>query len=175
MSDMYAKTAIENVGKFLVRAVKNGSDMDAREGMAFANNLSGAVMTFCSTTAEHSLEHAMSAYHQELPHGAGLIMISKAFYEYFIERHACDERFVEMAKMLGMEDAAKPEDFIAMLVKLQEDCGVADLKMSDYGFTPEEFDTLATGAREMQGGLFLANPCELDHAGCVEILKKSFR
>lgn len=29
--------------------------------------------------------------------------------------------------------ANKPEDFITMLVKLQEECGVADLKMSDYG------------------------------------------
>ena len=63
MSDMYALTAIENVAKYLPRAVANGADMEARERVAFANNLSGAVMTFCSTTAEHSLEHAMSAYH----------------------------------------------------------------------------------------------------------------
>lgn len=32
-----------------------------------------------------------------------------------------------------MKDASKPEGFITMFVKLQEDCGVADLKMSDYG------------------------------------------
>ena len=29
-----------------------------------------------STTAQHSMEHAMSAYHHELPHGAGLITVS---------------------------------------------------------------------------------------------------
>ena len=52
MSDMYALTAIENVAKYLPRAVANGADMEARERVAFANNLSGAVMTFCSTTAE---------------------------------------------------------------------------------------------------------------------------
>lgn len=175
MSDMYALTAIENVTKYLPRAVANGSDMEARERVAFANNLSGAVMTFCSTTAEHSLEHAMSAYHQSLPHGAGLIMISKAFYEFFIEKHACNERFVKMAQVMGMPEADKPEDFITMLVKLQEDCGVADLKMSDYGFTPDEFDRLATNAKETMGGLFLANPCELGHEDCVEIFRKSFR
>ncbi|WP_243684742.1 hypothetical protein [Methanosarcina barkeri] len=28
-------------------------------------------------------------------------------------------------------------DFITMLVKLQEDCGVADLRMPDYGIEPE--------------------------------------
>ena len=76
---------------------------------------------------------------------------------------------------MGMPEADKPGDFITMLVKLQQDCGVADLKMSDYGFTPDEFDTLATNARETMGGLFLANPCELGHADCVEIFRKSFR
>jgi alcohol dehydrogenase len=120
MSDMYALTAIENVGKYLVRTVKDGNDVEAREGMAFANTLSGVVMTVSVTTAEHSLEHAMSAYHPDLPHGAGLIMISKAFYEFFIEKHACDDRFIRMAQALGMQDAQKPEDFITMLVKLQE-------------------------------------------------------
>lgn len=175
MSDMYALTAIENVNAYLPRAVKNGNDMEARERVAFANNLSGAVMTICSTTAEHSLEHAMSAYHQELPHGAGLIMISKAFYEFFIEKHACDERFVKMARVMGMPQANSPEDFITALAKLQQDCGVADQKMSDYGIKPGEFDTLARNARETMGGLFLANPYELGHEDCIRIFEKSYR
>lgn len=175
MSDMYALTAIENVGRYLARAVADGNDLEAREHVAFGNTLSGVVMTLASCTAEHSLEHAMSAYHHALPHGAGLIMISKAFYEYFIERHACDERFVRMAQAMGVAGADKPEDFITALVKLQEACGVADLKMSEYGIKPEEFDTLAKNARETMGGLFLGNPCELDHEGCVEILRKSYK
>lgn len=175
MSDMYALTAIENVGKYLARAVRDGSDMEAREGMAFANTLSGVVMTVSVTTAEHSLEHAMSAYHPELPHGAGLIMISKAFHGFFIKRHACDERFVRMAQALGMKDAARPEDFLTVLTRLQEDCGVADLRMSDYGITPGEFDKLAANARETMGGLFAANPCEMTHEDCVEVYKRSYR
>lgn len=41
MGDMLALTAMENIGKYLVRAVKDGNDLEAREGVAFANNLSG--------------------------------------------------------------------------------------------------------------------------------------
>lgn len=175
MSDMVALTAIENVAKYLPKAVQNGSDLEARERVAFANNLSGAVMTFCSTTAEHSLEHAMSAYHQNLPHGAGLIMISKAFYAFFIEQHACDSRFIRMAQAMGMPSADKPEDFLIMLEKLQQDCGVAELNMSDYGIVPEEFGRLAANAKETMGGLFLANPCPLSHEDCVNIFKQSYR
>ena len=175
MSDMYALTSIENVGKYLARAVHDGSDREAREGMAFANTLSGVVMTVSVCTSEHSLEHAMSAYHGDLPHGAGLIMISKAFYEFFIEKHACDGRFVRMAQALGMKDASKPEDFITVLSDLQKACGVENLKMSDYGFTLDEMDKVAKNARETMGGLFAANPCEMTHADCVAVLRKSYR
>lgn len=86
--------------------------------------------------------------------------------------HTC---FVRMAQTLGMKDATKPEDFITALTKLQEDCGVADLKMSDYGIRPDEFDKMATNARETMGGLFAANPCEMTHEDCVEVFRKSYR
>ena len=37
MGDMVQLAAIENIGKYLARAVKDGSDMEAREHVAFAN------------------------------------------------------------------------------------------------------------------------------------------
>lgn len=175
MSDMYALTAIENIGKYLARAVKDGSDMKAREQVAFANTLSGVVMTISVCTSEHSLEHAMSAYHQELPHGAGLIMISRAYFTHFIETHACDERFVRMAQVIGMENATEPTDFITALVKLQEECGVTDLKMSDYGICPDEFMTMAQNARATMGGLFTVDRVPLSDEDCVAIFEKSYR
>ena len=175
LSEAIALSAIENITKYLPRAVRDGNDMEAREHVAYGSTLAGITMQLTSTTAEHSMEHSMSAYHHNLPHGAGLIMISKAFYEFFIERRACDEQFIKMAKAMGIENADKPEDFITALVKLQEDCGVADLKMSDYGFKKEESMTLAQGARSMQGGLFLANPCEMTDEDCAGIFDKSYR
>jgi alcohol dehydrogenase, iron-dependent len=175
LSEAIALSAIENITKYLPRAVRDGNDMEARERVAYGSTMAGITMQLTSTTAEHSMEHSMSAYHHNLPHGAGLIMISKAFYEFFIERHACDEQFIKMAKVMGIENADKPEDFITALVKLQEDCGVADLKMSDYGFKKEESMTLARGARSMQGGLFLANPCEMTDEDCAGIFDKSYR
>ena len=174
-SETIALSAIENIAKYLPRAVKDGNDIEAREHVAYGSTMAGITMQLTSTTAKHSMEHSMSAYHHHLPHGAGLIMISKAFYEFFIERHACDEQFVKMAKAMGIREADKPEDFITALLDLQEKCGVADLKMSDYGFSPKESMTLAKGARSMQGGLFLANPCEMTDEDCAAIFDKSYR
>lgn len=175
MADMVQRAAIEHVGKYLARAVANGTDMEAREGMAFANTMSGYSMVVGACTSEHAMEHAMSAFHHNLPHGAGLIMISLAYFGHWIDRHVCDERFVEMAKMLGMKDAAAPEDFLAALQKLQKDCGVDGLKMSDYGISVEECDALADNARATMGGLFLSDPAPLSKEECAEIYRRSFR
>lgn len=175
MSDMYALTAIENIGQYLARAVRDGSDMEAREHVAFANTLSGAVMTLSACTSEHAMEHAMSAYHHNLPHGAGLIMISLAYYEHFIEKHACDDRFVRMAQALGIKDAAEPRDFLTALANLQKACGVDDLKMSDYGIQPDEFMELAKNARATMGGLFHCDRVPLTDEECAAIFEKSYR
>ena len=175
MSDMVASTAISNIGRSLARAVKDGHDMEAREHVSFANTLSGYSMMTGACTSEHSMEHAMSAYHPELPHGAGLIMISREYYAHFVGKHVCDDRFIAMAKMLGKADASKPEDFVTALVELQKACGVDELKMSDYGICPDEFDTLSRNARETMGGLFAMDPCPMSHEECVEIFRKSYK
>lgn len=175
MSDMVQLSAIENIGKYLPRAVKNGDDLEAREHVAFANTMSGYSMVVGSCTSEHSMEHAMSAYHQHLPHGAGLIMISKEYYTHFINKHCCDERFVRMAQALGKTDAKEPMDFITALVDLQKACGVADLKMSDYGIQKDECMTLAKNARATMGGLFACDPVQMTDEECAAIYEKSYR
>lgn len=175
MSEVLALSAIENIAKYLPVAVKDGKNLEAREHVAYGSTIAGMTMQLTSTTAQHSMEHAMSAYHHDLPHGAGLIMISKEFAQYFIDRHVCDEQFIKMARVMGIPGADKAEDFITALVKLQEDCGVADLKMSDYGMCKDECMTLAINARETMGGLFLANPCDMTDEDCAGIFERSYR
>lgn len=175
LSETLALSAIANIAQYLPRAVKDGNDLEAREHVAYGSTIAGMTMQLTSTTAQHSMEHAMSAYHPNLPHGAGLIMISVEFARFFIERHACDAQFIKMARVMGLTDADKPEDFLTALTQLQEACGVADLKMSDYGFAREEAMTLAVNARETMGGLFLANPCPLSDEACAGIFERAYR
>ena len=175
LSETIALSAIQNIAEALPLAVKDGMDLKAREKVAYGSTMAGIAMQLTSTTAQHSMEHAMSAYHHNLPHGAGLIMISRVFAEFFIEKHACDGQFIKMAKVMGIPDADKPEDFIIALVNLQRACGVDDLKMSDYGIQKDECMTLAVNARETMGGLFLANPCPMSDEECAGIFEKAYR
>ncbi|MDY3115792.1 MAG: iron-containing alcohol dehydrogenase [Sutterella sp.] len=175
MSDLYSLEAIRLIGKSLAKAVANGNDMDAREDVALANTLAGMVESTSGCTSEHSMEHAMSAFHPNLPHGAGLIMLSRAYYTHLAQTHACDDRMIAMAKALGKTDATTAMDFVDALVALQKACGVDQLKMSDYGITEEELERIATNARETMGGLFSVDPIEINHDDTLKILKASFR
>lgn len=175
LSEALALSAIENIARYLPRATADGNDLEARTRVAYGSTLAGITMQLTSTTAQHSMEHAMSAYHPNLPHGAGLIMISLAFAAYFIEHHACDGQFIKMARVMGLPEADKPEDFLTALANLQKACDVDDLKMSDYGIHPDEMMTLAVNARETMGGLFLANPCPLNDEDCAGIFTKAYR
>ena len=80
-----------------------------------------------------------------------------------------------MARAMGREDAKDPMDFITALVELQAKCGVADLKMSDYGIQPEEFPTFAQNARNTMGILFGLDRIELSDADLVTIYQQSYR
>ena len=175
MSEAIALSAIENIYKYLPKAVANGNDLEAREHVAYASTMAGITMQLTSTTAQHSMEHAMSAYHRNLQHGAGLIIISKEFAQFYVDKHACDERFIKMARVMGYPQSNNPQDFVTALVELQKACGVADLKMSDYGFEKSECMTLAKAARNLQGGLYAANPCETSDEDIAGIFVRSFR
>ena len=141
MSEALALSAIENIAKYLPRAVKDGNDLEARERVAYGSTMAGITLQLTSTTAQHS----------------------------------CDDRFIKMAKAMGVENADTPYAFLDALKKLQEDCGVADLKMSEYGFDKSECMTLAVNARETMGGLYAANPCEVTDEDIAGIFERSYK
>lgn len=176
MSDMFALKAIESVGQNLKAAYEDGSNKEAREKVAFGSTLSGVVMCVGSTVSKHALEHPMSGHHPELPHGAGLIMISLAYYTHFVKNAPMlSERFVDMAKAMGKYDAKEPMDFVVALAELQKACGVDDLKMSDYGITREELPALVKDAKETMGGLFRVDQIKLSDEDCLAIYEASYK
>lgn len=178
VSDIYALKSIELLNDYLPAAVDNGTDIDARTNVALANTLSGFVESTSSCTSEHSLEHALSAYHPELPHGAGLIILSEAYFSFFAEK--VPQRLIGMAKAMGKSTDGVPEDkqpylFVEALLELQEKCGVRGLKMSDYGIERDEIPKLAQNAFDTMGFLFTLDPYKLSLDDAIAILEKAYK
>ena len=179
MSDLYALKSIETIARWLPVAVKDGANQEARAQMAFANMLSGFVESTSSCTSEHSLEHALSAFHPELPHGAGLTMLSVAYFGFFLDRIP-GHLFENMARAMGenvdaLPAGERPAAFIAALKKLIAACGLDTLKMSDYGVRREEIPALAQNARATMGGLFEVDRYTLSLEDTVTIFENAYR
>ena len=125
----------------------------------------------------------MSAYHPKLPHGAGLIMISNAYWKRFAE--VAGARMAAIARAMGKADATRPEDFLAALTEMQQACGVDTLRLADYGVReeeylwkaygvrPEDFGKIADNAAATMGGLFRADPRKLESGEIEDIIRES--
>lgn len=174
ISDIYALKAIELIGQSLPSAVANGTDEAARADVALANTMSGIVESTSCCTSEHAIEHAISGLYPQVPHGAGLIMISREYYTFFAKSGACDQRMIEMAKALGMKSAVNPMDFVTALLELQTACGVADLHLSDYGIMRENLPEIAKLARTVGAGMFAGDCVPLSHQDVIGILERSY-
>lgn len=173
--DMVIETTVANISKYLPVAVNSGSNLEAREHMAFSNTMSGFQMSTGNLTSEHSLEHAMSAYHDNLPHGAGLIMICLAYYTELADVPELRERYIKLAKIMGNEAASEPMDFVNSLKELMIKCGVDQLKMSDYGMTPDEFPQIVQNAKYTMKSKFANEYKDMTDEICIRILQNSYR
>ena len=175
MSDMICRAGVAHAAAALAACVNDGSDLAARSELAFANTLGGYAMVASGCCGCHGTEHAMSAHHHDLPHGAGLIMIARAYHRHMIDAHACDERYVEMARLMGNADASEPADFLAELERLMRECGVDGLKMSDWGIEEDELDAMAANGLATNAALYAHDPAPLSHDDVVAILRESYR
>lgn len=172
MGEMFALKAVELVAKYLPAAYKDGSNKEARENMALANSLAAYYM-LC--TSGHTIEHVMGSFHEDLVHGAGLIMTAHAYYDFFAEKKAAEEPMIKMAKAMGVENPASGKDFMKALDELIASVGCADLKMSDAGITREELKLYPQKIHEVLGGDITADPLPLSDEDYLEIYEKSYR
>jgi alcohol dehydrogenase len=172
MGEMFALKAIELIVANLPLAYKDGNNKEARANMALANTLAAYYM-LC--TSAHTMEHVMGSSHDELVHGAGLIMIAHEYYDFFAERKAAEEPMIKMAKAMGVVNPTSGKDFIKALDELIAVLDCTDLKMSDNGITEEELASFPQKVHEVLGGDITADPVLLSDEDYLEIFKKSFK
>lgn len=106
-------------------------------------------------------------------------MIAGAYHRHMIDAHACDERYEDMARLMGATDAdvaaRGPLAFIDQYERLERVCGVDGLAMSEWGITHEELPAIAAKALETNGVLFSHDPVQLTQDDVTAILERSWR
>lgn len=172
MGEMFALKAIELIATNLPTAYRDGNNREARANMALANSLAGYYM-LC--TSQHTMEHVMGGFHKDLVHGAGLIMISHSYFDFFAKRQAAEAPMIKMAKAMGVENPTSGKDFIKALDELIASVGCADLKMSDAGITKEELKLYPAKVHQVLGGDNDADPLPLSDEDYLEIYEEAYR
>ncbi|MDR1667223.1 MAG: iron-containing alcohol dehydrogenase [Bacteroidales bacterium] len=176
VSNLFALKSVELVTAGLPAAVRDGNNLEARTQVALANTLSGMVESLSSTTSQHAMEHALSALHPDLPHGAGLIMLSEAYFSFFADKipHLLDDLARAMGEDTNRRQGGK-HAFVDALLKLQRDCNVDHLKMSGYGICRDEIPALAQNAYDTMGKLFERDRYDLSFDETVTIIQNAYR
>ena len=176
-SDLFALESIRLITKYLPIAVKDGSNLEARSAVAWANTLAGMVESTSCCISEHSIEHALSGIHPDIPHGAGLIMLSRAYHDFMSDK--APERYPAMAAAMGVDISnlppeKQPKAFVDALATLIVDIGMADISLIDYNVSPEEAEAIAANAWDTMGGLFELDPYRLDLTDTASIIRDAF-
>lgn len=176
-SDVLALQSISLITENLPKAVEDGNNIEARTALAWASTAAGIVESLSSCISHHSMEHALSAYHPDIPHGAGLIMLSVSYFSFMASK--VPDRFVDIAKAMGedINGATKEEQamsFIKGLKKLIKNIGMEDLSLSGFGVKEDEVEKLAKNAMDTMGGLFQVDPYKLSLEEVMSIYKNCF-
>jgi alcohol dehydrogenase len=176
-SDAYALMAVSAIARSLPVAVHDGTNLAARTEVAWANTSAGIVESLSSCISHHSLEHAASAFHPDLPHGAGLTALSVSYFTFMAKRYT--DRFPTLAVAMGEDitclttTEARAMSFVAALKKLIAAIGLSDLRLSQYGITKDELPALAKNAMDTMGGLFTLDPVKLSYGDVMSIYQES--
>lgn len=171
-NDAVALHAIELVARWLRTAVEEGSNLEARTGMAHAALLGGMAYGTESAGAAHAMSQSAGGIH-DCPHGALTARVLGPVCEYNVP--AAPERYARIARGLGVAvdgldalDAAYAG--VEAVYRLTDDVGIPTLEQ--LGFSVDEIPMLARIAFEdpqTQG-----NPREVDVAGYEEIYRNAF-
>jgi alcohol dehydrogenase len=150
MTDLYALEAIRLIGRHLRTAVANGSDVEARDGMARASMYAGVAIGNAGTNIVHALAYPLQGQHR-ITHGVA----NSLLLPHGVEFNALSNlpKFAAVAEALGEpiaglspRAAASRSTEACRLLSL--DVGIPQ-KMSEVGIKEEHFSDLVDGAMKM--------------------------
>lgn len=140
LGDLMAEKAIHLVGQYLRRAVRDGNDLEARDGMALGATLAGLAFSNVGVALVHAMEYPIGgAVHCSHGLGNGLLLP----YVMRFNLPARPREFAAIARLLGEEPIA--ERAISAVERLRADIGIP-ARLRDIGVREEQLGSFAEKA-----------------------------
>ena len=173
ITDACALKAIELISLNLRVAVRDGSDLLARENMAYAQFLAGMAFNNASLGFVHAMAHQLGGFY-DLPHGVCNAVLLPHVQSF--NAKVCAERLTVVAQALGVDiQGCSPEEgaeaAIAAIRTLAADVEIP-AGLRDLGAKLQDIPILAANALKDACGL--TNPRAADQRQIEEIFRNAF-
>lgn len=172
ITDACAEKAIELISNYLVNAVENGQDVEARDMMAYAEYLAGMAFNNASLGYVHAMAHQLGGFYN-LPHGVCNAILLPHVQEY--NKSTSASRLAKIAKIMGgnieeLTDEQGADLCIDMIKSLSQTIGIPE-GLGVLGVKESDFETLATNA--LNDACSLTNPRKGNLEDVIAIFKKA--
>ncbi|MCS7237139.1 MAG: iron-containing alcohol dehydrogenase [Thermoguttaceae bacterium] len=156
--------------KALPRAVRDGSDLEAREAMAHAALLSGMALANSGLGMAHGIAAALGV-HCQIPHGLACAMLLPTAIR--VNAEVCPNELAELARYVYGEEAPQDARAASLFLadKMDQLCQMVGIprKLSQVGVTPEKIPAIV---RDSRGTSMQGNPRELSDQELTRILEE---
>ncbi|EOU1697789.1 L-threonine dehydrogenase [Clostridium perfringens] len=172
ITDACAEKAIELISNYLVNAVENGENVEARDMMAYAEYLAGMAFNNASLGYVHAMAHQLGGFYN-LPHGVCNAILLPHVQEY--NKATSASRLAKIAKIMGgniegLTDEQGADLCIDMIKSLSQIVGIPE-GLGVLGVKESDFETLATNA--LNDACSLTNPRKGNLEEVIAIFKKA--
>ena len=144
--DLYALEGARLVGKYLARAVKDGSDREARVGLSLASLYGGFCLGPVNTTAGHAVAYPLGTRHH-VAHGLACALIFP--HTLAFNAPAAPEKTAQVMTALGLPGVSDPRHVFDGAYAFCADLGV-EMKLGALGVPASDFETMASDAHAIR-------------------------
>ncbi|MGL5416452.1 MAG: iron-containing alcohol dehydrogenase [Clostridium sp.] len=147
ITDACAEKAMEIISEYLVKAVEDGENVEAREMMAYAEYLAGMAFNNASLGYVHAMAHQLGGFYN-LPHGVCNAILLPHVEEY--NSSECYGRLAKAFKIMGgsIDNISEKEGAqlcIRKIKSLSKAVGIPK-GLEELGVKESDFEILATNA-----------------------------
>lgn len=172
ITDACALKAMSLIAGYLRRAVDDGSDMEARENMAYAQFLAGMAFNNASLGFVHAIAHQLGGFY-DLPHGVCNAVLLPHVQSF--NAAVCPARLTDVAHAMGADirGLSSAEGARAAITAIRTLSASIDIPpgLTALGVKEEDFPILAANALKDACGL--TNPRPADQTQIEDIFRRA--
>ncbi|MDX3974926.1 iron-containing alcohol dehydrogenase [Shinella sp.] len=169
MIDGFARMGFRLVGKYLARAVRDGADTEAREGMMLASYYGGICLGPVNTAAGHAIAYPLGT-RLRLPHGLANAIIFPHVLAF--NQKVATAKTAEVAAALGLGEGLATEDLLDAACGFCRDLGI-EMALTAHGATADDLPLYAAEAHANRR-LMDNNPIDMSVEDVLGIYRAAF-